>query len=225
MTSNAAVVDPTARDRVTVEGPDAASYLQSQIAQDIRDLDVGEDRWALVLDPTGKIDSLARVRRDADARFVFDTDAGFGEGLAARLSRFKIRVDAEISTSPADLDDPAPTFEQERIAAGWPRMGSEIIAGETIPATTGIEAVAVSFTKGCYPGQELVERMNSRGADAPKSLRILDVAEGTAVGDPVLDASDAEIGTITSVAPDGVTALAFVKRGHDLGRPPAHTVT
>ena len=35
----------------------------------------------------------------------------------------------------------------------------EIVPGETIPAETGITDVAVSFTKGCYPGQELVERM------------------------------------------------------------------
>ena len=69
-----------------------------------------------------------------------------------------------------------------RIAAVWPAMGAEIVPGETIPAETGITDVAVSFTKGCYPGQELVERMDSRAASAPRLLQGLSVAEAEAVG-------------------------------------------
>ena len=90
-------------------------------------------------------------------------------------------------------------------------MGTEIIPGETIPAETGVTAVAVSFTKGCYPGQELVERMDSRGATPPRHLRVFDVDPGVAVGDPILDASGAEVGTYTSVAAG--KALGYVRRG------------
>jgi folate-binding Fe-S cluster repair protein YgfZ len=47
---------------------------------------------------------------------------------------------------------------------------------------------AVSYTKGCYTGQELVARMQSRGASAPWELRAVtlsaEVAPGTALGDP-----------------------------------------
>ena len=63
-----------------------------------------------------------------------------------------------------------------RVDAIWPAMGAEIVPGETIPAETGIVAVAVSFTKGCYPGQELVERMDSRAATPPRSLQRLSVS-------------------------------------------------
>jgi folate-binding protein YgfZ len=206
---------------VSVRGPGASDYLQSQLAQDIRDLAVGDARWTLVLDPTGKIDSLARITRAAEDAYELDIDAGFGEGLVARLSRFKIRVDADITMTSAERADPADDHEAARVAAGWPRMGFEMIPGETIPATTGVESVAVSFTKGCYPGQELVERMNSRGADAPKSLRIIDTATGASIGDPVLE-DGTDVGAITSVSPDGRQALAFIKRGHDIGRPPRH---
>ena len=215
-------IDPDARDRVTVEGPDALSYLQSQIAQEIRDQAVGETRWTLVLAPTGKIDVLARVTRTADDTFVFDTDAGFGERLAARLNRFRIRVDAEVSTQPAAADEPTPEHEAARVAAGWPRMGAEIVPEETIPAVTGVVPLSVNFTKGCYPGQELVERMDSRGADAPRNLRILDigtdVADGVAVGDLIFDGDGNEVGAVTSVA--GGAALGYVKRGADIGRAP-----
>jgi tRNA-modifying protein YgfZ len=210
---------------VVVEGPDALTYLQSQISQDIRELPVGTSAWTLVLDPTGKVDALARVTRSADERFDFDTDAGFGEALAARLSRFKIRVKAEISVVGAPSTAPSDDHEAARVAAGWPRMGWEIVPGETIPAMTGVLAEAVCFTKGCYPGQELVERMDSRGADAPKRLRIVEVGAGAAVGDPVTGADGSEIGALTSVSPDGGLAIALVKRGHDVGRPPAHLAT
>ena len=198
------------------------TYLHSQIAQDIRELAVGDSCWTLVLEPTGKVDSLARVTRTREETFDFDVDAGFGELLATRLSRFKIRVKADITVVPAASPEPSAAHEAARVGVGWPRMGFEIVPGETIPAVTGVVPVAVSFTKGCYPGQELVERMDSRGADAPRSLRIVEVAEDARVGDPLTDADGVDVGTITSVSPLGALALASVKRGHDIGRPPAH---
>lgn len=209
-------IDEAARDRLTIEGEDALTYLQSQIAQEIRDIEIGETRWTLVLEPTGKIDALARITRTADLTFVLDTDAGFGDALEARINRFKIRVKADSSLASADHLEPSAAHEAARVAAGWPRMGAEIVPGETIPAVTGVVTLSVNFTKGCYPGQELVERMDSRGADAPKTLRILDVADGTVVGQTI-----DEVAEVTSVS--GTTALAYVKRGNDVGTAPAHT--
>lgn len=206
-------IDDAARDRLTFEGEDALTYLQSQIAQEIRDIAVGETRWTLVLEPTGKIVTLARITRNADTSFVLDTDAGFGEQLEARLNRFKIRVKADSTLTVAERSEPSAEHEAARISAGWPRMGAEIVPGETIPAVTGVVAETVNFTKGCYPGQELVERMDSRGANAPKSLRVLDVPEGTEVGTVIDDVAE-----VTSV--HGTTALAYVKRGTDLGAEP-----
>ena len=57
---------------------------------------IGDRRWTFLLQPTGKVDVLARVERTADDTFVFDVDAGYGDELLARLNRFKIRVKAEI---------------------------------------------------------------------------------------------------------------------------------
>ncbi len=219
----AAYIDDAARDVVTVEGADAAGYLQSQLSQELRDLGVGAGRWSFVLAPNGKVDALVRVRRVGEDTFALDTDAGYGDELLGRVTRFMIRVDVRAAVTERGATDPAAPFEQARIAAGWPRMGAEIAPGETIPSTTGITELAVDFTKGCYPGQELVERMDSRGADAPSSLRVLDVPAGSAgIGDAVIDGDGAAVGTITSVAPDGTTAIASVKRGNDVGWPPAH---
>lgn len=199
------------RDVVVVEGPDAASFLQSQVSQDLNGMTAGESRWTFLLQPNGRVDVLARVTMTGDETFRLDTDRGFGAELEARLNRFKIRVKATVTAvdgegGSIDLDDDA------RIAAGWPKMGTEIVSGETIPAETGLTDVAVSFTKGCYPGQELVERMDSRGATAPRHLAVLPRRDGDMPGAAVVR-DGVEIGTITSVGATQV--LAYVKRGHE----------
>jgi len=245
----------TRRDVVRVHGPDTLTYLHSQVSQEVRTLDVGASRWTLLLQPNGRVDVLARAWRTADDVVVLDTDAGFGDELAARLSRFKIRVAADIERldwaciavrgsgavdgglaawwgSDTDLLGPdvappdgirqgtADELERARVAAGWPAMGAEIVPGAPIPAETGLLPVAVDFRKGCYPGQELVERMDSRGADAPRRLRILELGEDVpadaAPGDSISGADGATVGTITSVAGD--LALGYVRRGVELGR-------
>lgn len=103
----------------------------------------------------------------------------------------------------------SPELEIARVEAAWPRLGAEIDPGTTLPAATGVVAQAVSFTKGCYPGQELVERMDSRGAEAPVSLRRIDDASGLVVGGDVVR-DGAVVGAVTSVA--GGRALAYVRR-------------
>ena len=226
--------DPSLRDVVTVTGADARQYLHSQIAQDVQAMAPGESRWTLVLQPNGRVDVLARIRCVDDETFELDTEAGFGDELAARLNRFRIRVAAEIATSQRELDgtglcgwwgtgewDPGVGYEERRIAAGWPAMGSEIVPGERIPAEVGVVSAAVSLTKGCYPGQELVERMDSRGSQAPNQLRILDVADDAKPSDPITDPAVAEgdaVGVLTSVA--GGKALGYVRRGSAVGHAP-----
>ena len=85
------------------------------------------------------------------------------------------------------------------IARGMPAMGAELDEG-TIPAEVGqwIIDASVSFTKGCFVGQELVARIDSRGGNVPRHLRavVLDsaVAAGTAIR------SDGPESHVTSVA-------------------------
>ena len=107
-------------------------------------------------------------------------------------------------------------FDALRIRSSWPAMGSEIIVGETLPAATGVVTIAVSFTKVCYPGQELVERMDSRGSTAPKNLRLLtgSIVDNAKSGDAVI-VNGETVGEFTSVAHD--CALAYVARAVELG--------
>ena len=74
--------------------------------------------------------------------------------------------------SPSQIK-PAPAWEAAwnavRIEAGMPTMGVELTTA-SIPAETGLVDRTVSFTKGCYTGQELVARMHARGSSAPRRL-------------------------------------------------------
>lgn len=108
-------------------------------------------------------------------------------------------------------------FEVLRIEAGRPRMGHELDT-DTIPAEAGVVPQSVSFTKGCYTGQELVARIDSRGSQTPRRLVGVRVAGETVptVGDE-LQLDGATVGRLTSVASTsssgGPVALAYLKRG------------
>ena len=108
-------------------------------------------------------------------------------------------------------------LEAARVVAGWPAQGRELTEA-TIPGELGpLLALAVSFTKGCYPGQELVERMNSRGAQAPRLLRRLRVPEGAhdLTAGAAAVAGGREVGSVTSAA--GPAGLALLGRAVEPG--------
>ncbi len=100
-------------------------------------------------------------------------------------------------------------FEYLRIASGLPRFGREL-ALDYIPLEANLWA-DVSFTKGCYTGQEIIARMESRGRLAKKLVR-LNAADSLVAGADIM-AEGKQAGTVTSVAvgPQGVVALGYVK--------------
>ncbi len=241
----------TPRDAALVHGPEALSYLQSQLSQDIGNLAVGDARWSFLLEPNGKVDLLVRVLRTREGAFVLDVDTGCGDALLTRLRRFLIRTNAQVEwvswpclavrgpaakgveaaghafavpagwgdgvaidllgaepQVPVSLPEARTTeLDAARVVAGWPAMGHEITES-TIPAETGLLDVAVNFSKGCYPGQELVERMHSRNAEPPRMLRQLLASEPLTLGAEIVFRSRVA-GTVTSAAgPLGLAVLA-----------------
>ena len=112
----------------------------------------------------------------------------------------------------------AEEYEAVRIAAGVPKMGAELTE-KTIPAETGLIDQTVSFTKGCYTGQELVARIDSRGGHVPRHLRGLLPAAPIEAGAELVDSAGRTAGTVTSAAPapsgDWV-GLGYVRRGVDI---------
>ncbi|HVF76304.1 MAG TPA: hypothetical protein VM938_14810 [Acidimicrobiales bacterium] len=243
------------RDVLRAVGPDAVSFLQGQLSQDVAALPVGGSAWSFLLQPQGKVDALLRVTRTAEDELVLDVEAGHGEAVLARLNRFKLRVKAELEmvgdwrclavrgTEPEGAVVAVPAFgtggdllgvdiavpdgvplcdlgayERLRIEHGWPAMGAELTE-KTIPAEAGIVDRTVSFTKGCYTGQELVARIDSRGGNVPRRLRGV-VLQGPAEPGATVEVDGTEAGVLTSVV--GTVALAYVRR--DVEPPVAATV-
>ena len=260
-----ALVVPTTRDVLTIEGPDAEKYLQGQLSQDISSIGVGESRFSFVLAPQGKVDGWGRVHRISAQHFEIDVDPGAGDVWQTRLSRFLLRTDAHIGLetnvatlavrranvgnglplappwlSGSDLlrvSDPIEAniavpfevgsiadLEAVRICSGTPAWGKELTT-DTIPAAVGqwVIDASVSFTKGCYTGQELVARIDSRGGNVPQRL-VGVVVEGPAplAGSAVSIGTD-DVGTLTSstnINPDLSVALAYLARSVELGEEP-----
>jgi folate-binding protein YgfZ len=112
------------------------------------------------------------------------------------------------------------SLEIARIEAGIPRFGADM--DETnLPPETGIEDRAVSYTKGCYIGQEVIARIRTYGQVA-KALRGLRLADDLKLlpkrGDKIFR-GDKEIGYVTSVLNSPTLksniALGYVRREHN----------
>ncbi len=263
-------------DVLAVRGPEAESYLQGQLSQDVVALAVGATADALLLQPDGKLAALVRVTRTDGQGFLLDVEGGYGDAVADRLRRFLLRSKVELEPlewrclslrgrsveqaaagllavlgergvlalpfewngwtgidllGPRDVVLDATQLpdgitacgpdavEACRIASGIPAMGAEL-TDKTIAAEAGLVARTVDFDKGCYTGQELVARIDSRGSNVARRLVGLvaeapEPPEGPEDGDPLargmtLHAGDAPpddgaaadkvVGTVTSAA-------------------------
>jgi tRNA-modifying protein YgfZ len=246
---------PRPRAYVSVIGPDAASYLNRMVSNEVEELDVGASGEALLLTPKARIVAPVVVVRRAHDDFLLLTEPEAGERLARELLRARFAAKCAIEREehrsvvvvgaaedgvvdhhglavpnrdygvPAvellDADAPEdalPIAEAElerlRILARTPRLGREL-DDRVMPAEAGLVERAISFTKGCYPGQEPVARLHYRG-HPNRGLRVV-AMEGSDL--PVYDAELAldgkAVGRVTSAAPDpahGVVALAYIRR-------------
>ena len=117
----------------------------------------------------------------------------------------------------SEIDDLA--LDALRIRAGVPGWGHELDA-EVIPATLGqwVIDASVSFTKGCFTGQELVARIDSRGGNVPRRLAGLVLDGRPPAAGAAVEVGGKDACAVTSSAPDGAgsVALAFVPRSVDV---------
>src|SRR5262245_39489138 len=218
------------RDYVRVAGPDAEDFLQRMLSNDVTEAPCR----AMLLTPKARLIAPLVVVRRADEDFLLLTEPGLGETVRASLlrARFaaKVEIEQEQHTSvivfgedggiPSEelgepgselLDvDVAPTLSAEeveriRIESAAPAWGKEL--DDTIlPAEAGLDETHVSFTKGCYPGQEPIARLRHRGK-VNRRLRVLDI-EDAEPGDEVRH-GEKVVGRITSAVSD--RALGYVR--------------
>ena len=222
------------RGYVAVEGPEAAEFLERMLSNEVASLEAGEARQALLLTPKGRIVAPLRAVRESADRFLLITEAELADVVAATLTRARFAAKCEIevksyrgylqlgSGQGIGNDDygveayeswgednrsaaAASELEPMRIEAGTPVWGKEL-DDSVLPAEAGLDETHISFTKGCYPGQEPVARLHHRG-HPNRGLRVLDI--DAKPGDELVYEGKV-VGRVTSAVPG--KALAYVRR-------------
>ena len=102
------------RDVVGVRGPDAETYLQGQLSQDVVALADDTSAWSFLLQPTGRVDAWLRITRRGEGDYLLDVDGGFGGAVQERLGRFLLRTDCVIE--PLDWDVTTVLGTEEAVA-------------------------------------------------------------------------------------------------------------
>jgi tRNA-modifying protein YgfZ len=228
------------RSFVRVSGADAEDYLNRMVSNDVAALGPGESCEALLLTAKARLIAPLVVLRRGHEDFLLLTEPDLGERVRAELVRFRFAAKAEIELEEhtshvvfggegiptAVYGEPAaevldaelePSLSEDelellRIRAGSPAWGKEL-DDRILPAEAGLDERAISFTKGCYPGQEPIARLHYRG-HANRGLRVLELEGEVPRPDTELELDGKVVGRITSAARDGdhVVALAYVRR-------------
>jgi folate-binding protein YgfZ len=226
---------------VRASGPDAVSYLQSMVTNDVEAIAPGGGTYALLLTPKARViadlevfrtgsdlvlacppetvdDVLGTLLRARFRKQVVLEPAGYAlvwgeaDGALAELVT-PIGVERLLASAPNGDTAPAEAWELARIEAGMPRFGHEFTP-ESMPAEAGLEDRAISFTKGCYPGQEPVARLHYRG-HANRGVRGVRFDGAVAVPGAHVIVERADVGRVTSVADSprfGPIGLAILRR-------------
>ncbi len=217
--------------------PNVLSHLRTySIGREVEIEDVGEE-WAILslIGPRaaelGGFEGLgpehAQRFRQWEGTDVLGVASPLGVDLLVRAGGATAVRDLALAAGAVEVAEDA--AEIVRIESGTPRFGAEMSA-ETMPAEAGIVDAAISFTKGCYIGQEPVARLHYKGrpnrhlrglelsapAEAGAELRLGEKPVG-AIGSSCLSPArgpialaivrrEAEPGTELAVGEDGVTA-------------------
>jgi len=191
--------EPFLWSRLAVRGPASETFLQGQLSQDLVVLDESGG-WSSLLEPNSDVLATCYVHAIADG-YELLVARSLGERALARLRRFHLRVQC--------------TIELEDVARGpFNTVGEQVEQREPGPAEfVGLSPQCygesfvermVSFTKGCFTGQELVARLDARGASVPwRFVR----AQG-----PTLEVIDAVLSAKGPPRPQGLSGVTSAVR-------------
>ena len=176
--TGAAIFPLTDRAFLRITGPDATRWLNGMVTNNIKDLAPGQGNFNFLLNAQGRIQGTCTIYRepkeDVPAAYLLETDATQLDTIHQLLEKFIIMDDVELT--PVDSSDQplailglkagtvevsAEAIEAHRILTATPKFGQDI-RDRDLPQETA-QTHALHFSKGCYLGQEIVERIHSRG--------------------------------------------------------------
>jgi len=194
---------------IEARGEEALTFLQGQLSQDLGALG-DEGAWSLVLAPDSVVIAVCHVRSREDG-FDLVVAREDADATLARLRRFLLRTKCTLERR--DINDGPFATVADQIKASWP--GAREVARALTPHTFGRRFVdeTVSFTKGCFTGQELVGRLDARGSSVPWRL--------VRVEGPSEDAINEHLHSKGPEGPQGITSAAELD-GRIIGLGVAH---
>jgi folate-binding protein YgfZ len=175
-----------------------------------------EDRPVVTLIGPGAADALLAAGVPRPSGGWLPTDAGLVAAIPftnAGPPRYVLVGGAATAVTASAPSADIAAYESLRLTVGEP-VGNIDFDETTIAQELGPVDDAVDFTKGCYLGQELVARIDSRGR-VTQALRAVVVPGSVALQGAVLATAEREVGTVTSAAPsltgDATIGLARVR--------------
>lgn len=172
-------------------GPDAAAFLQGQLSNDIESLAVGATQLAGYHSPQGRVIALLRLTRVAPGEILAQLPQELVEPVAQRLRRYVLRsklaidvLDAAAAASGATCTD-ATRSRPADIAAGLPQVYAAT-SEQFVAQMLNLDCIgAVSFSKGCYTGQEVIARAHYRGRVKRRMQRFVTTAADASAAPPL----------------------------------------
>jgi folate-binding Fe-S cluster repair protein YgfZ len=204
-------IDATLRwSSIVASGPDATSFLQGQLSQDVATVSAS-GVWSLLLAPDGIVVTSVHVSSNPDG-YDLAVPRELGDVALARLRRFLLRTACTLEL--IELDHGPYDTQREQIDARRP--GAAEFARGLTPQCFGGDFVTatVSFTKGCFTGQELVGRLDARGSSVPWRMVHVTGPTDARINEVLTSKGPAGPSGLTTWTPNGqgVIGLGFAHR-------------
>ena len=186
---------------INVTGPDAFTFLQGQLTNDLRRLEAEPEILAAWCSPKGRVIWFGTVA-PIESGFALSAPAQTAADIVKRLTGFRFRSKVEFT----NVDEGATIDPAFLIKNGYPFIGAEQAELFT-PHMLNLDLLdTISFDKGCYTGQEIVARTHYKGATKRRTLRFTSESP-VAAGDKVSDGTR-DIGEVLNAS--GTDLLAVV---------------
>jgi folate-binding protein YgfZ len=181
---------------ISVSGADAEKFLQGQLTCDVKAIADGQSCLGAHCNAKGRIMSLFRIARHHDA-FQLEMPSDVIDVALAQLKKYALfskNVELEILPS----TNPDTHWHRHNLEAGVPRLYPQTI-GEFLPHYINlVELGGVSFTKGCYTGQEIIARMQHRGT-IKKHLKLVEFDLDTLLTPGAMIENNGQIVDVTNI--------------------------
>lgn len=195
---------------ILASGTDAFDFLQAQLTNDLQLLEDKAQILSAWCNPKGRVICIMRIRR-SDAGYQLVLPAELTEPVRERLTMFRFRSKVDLESTPVTAKDlgisgTTDDWLLDNLRAGRPeiwRAQSE----EFTPHMLNLDLLgAVSFDKGCYPGQEIVARTHYRGASRRRTHRF-ESGQALSPGDKISD-GERDVGEVLNAI--GTDLLAVI---------------